>query len=421
MRSAWDATLLASRHPTDALRPSPRATTWRVVVGACMLGAGAARAVLLLVDRRATEHLPLVRTPPRLAVRAGIGERDRRGRRRLALALGAGGFAHREYDKFVHSTTRSPDAQTRERLTDPANDGRLPLWKARCTSTTPAAERHRRRHLPALLPPLSHRTTRTSSTPTRCTCRAWPSWAIVGFVLIRIVVLGMLAGLAARIRGPDRALYAALFARARLGRSIRPSTGTGRCRRSRSACSCSPGSRSRAPRRRRAGPLSGCPPAARSSRSDGSCSPSRHCSWAPPTRACTRAAQSSCAANCSAPARGAVLAVAVGQAPAGVRDRRRLRPAAGLRAGGRAGDEPRREPRYTAELGRRVLARRRARRRGPRPARAIDRAIALNPLEGGLRHAAEVLRSHDPRTWERAAPRLRFEALTSGKFAITNL
>ena len=35
---------------------------------------------------------------------------------------------------------------------------------------------------------------------------------MVGFVLILVVVFGILIGLAARIRGPGRSLYAALFA-----------------------------------------------------------------------------------------------------------------------------------------------------------------------------------------------------------------
>jgi hypothetical protein len=58
---------------------------------------------------------------------------------------------------------------------------------------------------------------------------------------------------------------------------------------------------------------------------------------------------------------------------------------------------------------------------GVDPHAAIDRAIKLNPHEPGLRNAARKLRSEDPRTWERAAPRLRVEALTSGKFSITSL
>jgi hypothetical protein len=60
---------------------------------------------------------------------------------------------------------------------------------------------------------------------------------------------------------------------------------------------------------------------------------------------------------------------------------------------------------------------------GLNPHAAIARAIALNPLEYGLRAAARRLRSGDdsPRAWELAAPRLRREALSSGKFALTNL
>jgi len=58
---------------------------------------------------------------------------------------------------------------------------------------------------------------------------------------------------------------------------------------------------------------------------------------------------------------------------------------------------------------------------GEDPRGAIRRAIVLNPRENGLRHAARVLRSSNPRAWERAAPRLRSEALASGKFSVTNL
>ena len=55
------------------------------------------------------------------------------------------------------------------------------------------------------------------------------------------------------------------------------------------------------------------------------------------------------------------------------------------------------------------------------PHAAIARAIALNPLERGLRSAAEELRGDEREGWEEVAPRLRTEALDSGKFAITNL
>jgi len=55
------------------------------------------------------------------------------------------------------------------------------------------------------------------------------------------------------------------------------------------------------------------------------------------------------------------------------------------------------------------------------PHAAIARAVELNPLEHGLRNAARRLSSKDPREWELAAPRLRLEALRSGKFALTSL
>ena len=48
----------------------------------------------------------------------------------LALALGAFGFAHHEYDKFIDGTNEQHIAHTRDRLSEVTNDGRLPLWKA---------------------------------------------------------------------------------------------------------------------------------------------------------------------------------------------------------------------------------------------------------------------------------------------------
>jgi hypothetical protein len=58
---------------------------------------------------------------------------------------------------------------------------------------------------------------------------------------------------------------------------------------------------------------------------------------------------------------------------------------------------------------------------GEDPHAAIARALALNPLEEGLLNAARRLSSGEPRRWEGAAPRLRSEALSSGKFALTSL
>jgi hypothetical protein len=58
---------------------------------------------------------------------------------------------------------------------------------------------------------------------------------------------------------------------------------------------------------------------------------------------------------------------------------------------------------------------------GVDPRAAIARARALNPLEGGLANAQRRLDTPNPRVWERVAPRLRAEALSSGRLALTSL
>ncbi len=106
--------------------------------------------------------------------------RDRRSGRRdrlaVALALGAAGFAQREYDKFVQRERRGRHERR------PANDSptrpttaACRCGRQRCTSTT-----HRSCTAPAPAPtssttPATAQNGSTSSTPTRCTCRAWPS------------------------------------------------------------------------------------------------------------------------------------------------------------------------------------------------------------------------------------------------------
>jgi hypothetical protein len=128
LHTAWDATALATKHPTGTAAIS-QGHHVAVVVGACMVGAGLLRALLLLVDHRIA-RLAFVRKPPVQAVRVRTGIGAAVVVIAVAITAGAVGFVHREYDKFVHGTHETHVVQTRDRLTDPANHGRLPLWKA---------------------------------------------------------------------------------------------------------------------------------------------------------------------------------------------------------------------------------------------------------------------------------------------------
>jgi hypothetical protein len=243
---------------------------------------------------------------------------------------------------------------------------------------------------------------------------------IVGFVLILVVVLGMLTGLAARIRSPDRPLYAACFAVAlawavhqafdwdwqmpavTLGVFMLAGLALARPKDGKVGLSGLPAGRTLVALGwlvLAVAPLLGATSYARLHRSGdelvrGECSSARE------------EALSSLSFSAKRPQAYAIVGICdleQGYAQAAVPA---MTQAASL------------EPQSWEEWFWLAVARAGA---GVSPHSAIRRAIALNPRENGLRHAARVLRSSDPRSWERAAPRLRVEALTSGKLSITSL
>jgi hypothetical protein len=419
LHSAWDATLLASKHPTSAAAVA-QGHHVAVVVGFCMLGAGLLRAVLLLADG-AIARTALVRTPPRRAVRVWSGVAAGVLVLVVALALGAAGFTHREYDRFIHGTNEKHLVQTRERLSDPVNDGRLPLWKAalRIYETDPF---HGTGAGTYQLYYTRYRTVRSYVVDTHSLyLQSLSELGIVGFVLILVVVFGMLVGLAVRIRGPGRGLYAALFAltlawaihqavdwdwqmpAVTLGVFMlaglalaRPADGR-------------PG-RFGLPLGRTlvalcwlvvaVSPLLGGASYARLQRAGLDLKTRGGCASA------KREALSSLSLSARRPQAYAIIGVCdleQGFAQAAVPA---MAQAAAL------------EPASWEDAFWLADARAAA---GLDPHAAIARAIALNPLEHGLRNAAEELEGDEREGWEEAAPRLRTEALDSGKFAITNL
>jgi hypothetical protein len=419
LHSAWDATLLASTKPTSAAAVV-QGHHVAVVVGVCMLGAGLLRGALLLVDR-AIADMPIVRTPPPRAVRVWTGVGVAMLVVVVALALGAFGFAHREYDKFIHGTNEQHVTQIRERLSDPVNDGRLPLWKA-------AVRIYRTDRLHGTgagtyqLYYTRYRTVRSYVVDTHSLyLQSLAELGIVGFVLILVIVFGILVGLATRIRGPGRALYAALFA-VTLAWAIhqavdwdwqmpaitlevfmlaglalaRPADGR-------------PGRFGLPFGRTLTGlgwlviaiaPLLVGTSYARLQQSGLDLKTRGGCVSA------KREALSSLSLSAERPQAYAIVGVcdleqgfAQGAVPAMAR-------AAAL------------EPQSWEDAFWLADARAAA---GLDPHAAITRAIALNPLEHGLRNAARRLSGDDREAWELTAARLRTEALDSGKFSITNL
>jgi hypothetical protein len=417
LRSAWDATLLASTQPTSA-QAVAQGRHVAVVVAACMLAAGALRALLLAADRPLGE-LSLVRTPPRTAVRVGAGAAATAIVVALALALGAVGFATREYHKFVKANP-AHTAQTRDRLGDPANNGRLELWQAalriyrtqklRGTGAgtyQPQYFRYRSEH-------------QLVADAHSLYLQGLSELGVVGFALILLVVFGMLAGLAARIRGPDRALYAALFA-ATLAWAVHqafdwdwqmPAVTL--------VVFVLAGAALARPRDGRVG-LSGLP-GGRTIVALGwlvlAIAPLLvSTSYARLQRAGEELKREECPRARSEAISSLSLSAKRPQAyeVVGICDLEQGFAQSAVPAMARATALERDDWEGWYWL---AVARAGA---GLDPRPAIARAIVLDPLENGLAHARLVLRSSDPRAWESAAPRLRREALTSGQFAITNL
>jgi O-antigen ligase len=418
LRSAWNATLLAT---TNATGPAAivQGRHVAVVVGACMLGAGALRATMLALDAR-IDDLPVVRTPPRRSIRVGIGAAAGVLAITLVLASGGYGFAHRQYDKFVYSPHDTHTAQTRERLSDVTNNGRLSLWEA-AVRIYDTQKLHGTGAGTYQLYYPRYRTERLYVADAHSLyLQSLAELGIVGLALILVVVLGVLGGLAARIRGPGRGLYAALFA-ATLASAIHQGfdwdwqmpavtltmfilAGLALAR----------------PADGRVG-FSGLPVArtfvalgwvvlavapllvstsyarlhdAVQGLDRGECANAK------------RDATSSLSLSAKRPQAYTVVGVCdleLGFAQTAV-------PA--------MSEAAKLEPQSWESAFWLAVARAAA---GEDPHAAIDRAIALNPLEHGLRNAALRLSSGSPRAWELAAPRLRREALSSGRFALTNL
>jgi len=418
LHSAWDATLLATQHPT-----SPPAVSQghhvAVVVGACMLGAGVLRAALLPVDRRLGD-LRLFRTPPSRVVRFGAAASAILVIAAVAAAAGADSFAVREYNRFVSDNAEASGSQTRERLTDPANNSRLPQWRA----AVRIFDTHKLRGTGAGTFQqyyLRYRTDAPYVTDAHSLyLQSLAELGVVGFVLIVVVVLAILGGLGSRIRGPDRPLYAALFATAlawaihqaldwdwqmpavTLGLFILAGMALARPRDGRPGRSGLPANRSLVAFGwlvLAVAPLFAGISYARLQRSGGNLRRGNCVS-------AKREALSSLSLSAKRPQSYVII---------GVCDLEQGFAQAAVPAMAKAVSL---EPDSWEEHYWLAVAQAGA---GIDPGPAIRRALVLNRFEPGLKGTVQLLGSSSPRQWEQLAPRLRSQALSSGHFSITNL
>ncbi len=182
-----------------------------LAIGLCVAGALLLRLLLLPADRAIAEfHLP---TRVRRPVTAGAAGAAVVGCVVLALALDAPSYVQRQYDRFVEGAT--PNTGTsRERLNNPANNGRLSLWRV-----ARAAWGRERLHGAGAGTYQTlwdrHRREAESATDGHSLyLEVLAELGVVGLALLAVAMAMILARLAFLARGPDRAAYAAILAMA---------------------------------------------------------------------------------------------------------------------------------------------------------------------------------------------------------------
>jgi O-antigen ligase len=202
---AYNAGLLATVHPT-----TPAATTQghrvAVAIAACIAGAAVLRALLLPLDTQLA----------RLALPAGMRTRIVRGAwgalvvAVVVAAVALSGTIAHQYQRFVHTTVRSADL--RARLTDPGSANRIGYWKVAWHQFTAAPVLGKGAGTFANTWAQNGRTGEFVLDAHSLYMETLDELGIVGFVLLLTAIVAILVAAATRCRGPDRPLYAALFA-----------------------------------------------------------------------------------------------------------------------------------------------------------------------------------------------------------------
>jgi tetratricopeptide (TPR) repeat protein len=204
----YGAKLLATPHATaaGAVAQGHHAA---LVVLACALGAGVARAALgLLVDR----PLRRVRLKPSIARRASRAGWAALGAGSLIALVALSGQISHEYQQFLKPPSAAAASDYRNRLTNLSNNGRVELWRIAWHQfeAKPLLGQGAGTFQEAFL---RYRTTDQYVVNAHSLyLETLDELGIVGLVLLLAAILSILVRTAMRARGADRPLYAVVFA-----------------------------------------------------------------------------------------------------------------------------------------------------------------------------------------------------------------
>jgi len=210
--TAYRANLLATRTPTTPAAVAQGHHVAAVLAG-CLVGAAVLRVLCLPLDSRLDAWRPSAGA--RRAARVAIAGTAVAAVCALLVA-GAPHWVDNQYHRFL--STRPPEGNsldTRTRLTDPSNNGRLANWKVALHEFR-ASKLHGEGAGTYALAWAIHRPAAYASNQVVNAHSLYienlSDLGIVGFGLIVVLLGTIVYGIAARIRGPGRSLWAALLA-----------------------------------------------------------------------------------------------------------------------------------------------------------------------------------------------------------------
>jgi O-Antigen ligase len=204
--TAYGAPALASGTATEAAVISQGHHVARAVF-VWALVAAATRAVLLLVDDLIARRQRWLPKPVAVTTAATMAA----GALVAFVLVGGHGYLHRQYDRFLHNPTTQASADLRNRLLDPSSTGRVDFWRvARSGFRTQPLRGHGagtyqevwNRNRPYEFQLFDAHSLYLESLA---------ELGVIGFALLATSLLTLLVGMARRMRGHNRSLFAAIL------------------------------------------------------------------------------------------------------------------------------------------------------------------------------------------------------------------